>query len=95
MSLLSQNDFGDAVKIIEPYFIKRAETGNIPGTAYGIVANGRLIGTHTIGYRELNQKAVTNPDTVFRIASMTKSFCAAAVLQLRDAGKLQLDDLAV
>ena len=34
-------------------------------------------------------------DTVFRIASMTKSFTAAAVLLLRDEGALALDDEAV
>ena len=39
-------------------------------------------------------QAPVTPDSVFRIASMTKSFTAAAILSLRDAGKLSLDDAA-
>ena len=37
------------------------------------------------------------PDTssIFRIASMTKSFVAAAILKLRDEGKLNLDDSVI
>jgi CubicO group peptidase (beta-lactamase class C family) len=48
------------------------------------------MGTH--GLREVPSRAPVDSATVFRIASMTKSFTAAAVLQLRDAGKLALDD---
>ena len=59
--------------------------------AYGIVAGGTLVHTAGYGQRWLGGPA---PDagTVFRIASMTKSFTAAAVLALRDDGALRLDD---
>ncbi|HXV86394.1 MAG TPA: serine hydrolase domain-containing protein, partial [Gemmatimonadales bacterium] len=46
------------------------------------------------GFRELATRAPVESTTVFRIASMSKSFAAAAILQLRDAGKLSLDDPA-
>jgi len=63
------------------------------GVAYGIVADGRLV--HSGGWGERWLGGPT-PDagTVFRIASMTKSFTAAAVLALRDDGRLALDDPA-
>ena len=67
--------------------------GGQPGLAYGIVDGGRLVHAGGFGERWLGGPA---PDagTVFRIASMTKSFTAAAVLALRDDGLLALDDLA-
>jgi CubicO group peptidase (beta-lactamase class C family) len=67
--------------------------GGQPGLVYGVVAGGSLVHTRGIGERWLGGPA---PDagTVFRIASMTKSFTAAAVLALRDDGALALDDLA-
>jgi len=69
------------------------QRGGQPGLAYGIVAGGRLVHAGGFGERWLGGPA---PDagTVFRIASMTKSFTAAAVLALRDDGRLDLDDLA-
>jgi len=64
-----------------------------PGLAYGVVAGGALVHSGGLGERWLGGPA---PDagTVFRIASMTKSFTASTVLLLRDAGALRLDDLA-
>ena len=62
-----------------------------PGVAYGIVAGGTLAHEGGAGQRWVGGPP---PDagTVFRIASMTKSFTASAVLALRDAGLLRLDD---
>ena len=66
----------------------------VPGIAYGIVVDGRLVHARTAGYRELSSRAAVDTSTVFRIASMSKSFAAAAILQLRDEGRLSLDDPA-
>jgi CubicO group peptidase (beta-lactamase class C family) len=65
-----------------------------PGLAYGILIDGELVHTHSIGNRDLAANAPVDNDTVFRIASMTKSFTALSILKLRDEGKLSLDDLA-
>jgi CubicO group peptidase (beta-lactamase class C family) len=71
-----------------------AERTHVPGIAYGIVVDGRLAHAGTAGFRELSSRSPVDTGTVFRIASMTKSFTALAILQLRDAGKLALDDPA-
>jgi CubicO group peptidase (beta-lactamase class C family) len=69
------------------------ERGGQPGMAYGIVIGGKLVHAAGLGERHVGGPA---PDdgTVFRIASMTKSFTASAVLALRDDGALRLDDAA-
>jgi CubicO group peptidase (beta-lactamase class C family) len=69
-----------------------AERSRVPGIAYGIIVDGRLVHVGTAGFRELAARSPVDTSTVFRIASMTKSFTAAAILQLRDAGRLSLDD---
>ena len=71
-----------------------AERQHVPGIAYGIVVDGRLAHLGTAGLREVASRAPVDTNSVFRIASMTKSFTALAILQLRDAGKLALDDPA-
>ncbi len=64
----------------------------IPGMVWGVVIDGRLAHVGTAGLRDLSSAAPIRRDTVFRIASMTKSFTALAVLKLRDSGKLSLED---
>src|SRR6516164_5537655 len=67
--------------------------GGQPGLAYGIVAGDELVHAAGLGVRYLGGPA-PDADTVFRIASMTKSFTASAIMALRDDGALKLDDLA-
>ncbi|HUB40478.1 MAG TPA: serine hydrolase domain-containing protein [Streptosporangiaceae bacterium] len=70
-----------------------AARGGQPGLAYGVVAGGELI--HSGGWGERWAGGpVPDADTVFRIASMTKSFTATMVLLLRDRGALRLTDAA-
>lgn len=69
-----------------------ARRSNVPGIAYGIVIDGELAHVGVSGLRDVGARVPVDTSTVFRIASMTKSFTAAAILQLRDAGKLSLDD---
>ncbi len=69
-----------------------AAARRVPGYAYGIVIDGQLAHVVAGGIRETRTRAPVDTSTVFRIASMSKSFAALAILQLRDEGKLSLDD---
>jgi CubicO group peptidase (beta-lactamase class C family) len=77
---------------IDRVFTRYAEQQHIPGAVWGIVIDGKLAHVGVAGYRDLSTKAPVDSGTVFRIASMTKSFTAAAIMKLRDEGKLSLDD---
>lgn len=79
---------------IDALFRTFAETGRVPGIAYGILIDGQLVHVGAAGQRDLTAKSPVDADTVFRIASMTKSFTAMAILRLRDEGRLSLDDPA-
>ncbi|MDP2055573.1 MAG: serine hydrolase domain-containing protein [Acidobacteriota bacterium] len=70
------------------------ERAHVPGAAWGIVIDGELAHIGVAGHRDLAAKSPVTRDSVFRIASMSKSFAAMSILALRDEGKLSLDDLA-
>ncbi len=70
------------------------DQARVPGIAYGIVIDGRLAHIGVVGLRDVKTRAAVDTATVFRIASMTKSFTAVAILQLRDEGAFSLDDPA-
>ena len=76
---------------VDELFAAFHEASSQPALAYGVVADGRLV--HSGGLGELTVGgAPPTADSVFRIASMTKSFTAACLLGLRDEGALRLDD---
>ena len=63
-----------------------------PGISIGVVYDQELLWARGFGYANVEQKIAAMPQTIYRIASITKLFTSTAILQLRDAGKLQLDD---
>ena len=77
---------------VERLFNAWVKQRHMPGAVVGILIDGELAWVKTAGVRELDGRAPVTPDTVFRIASMTKSFTALSILKLRDEGKLSLDD---
>jgi CubicO group peptidase (beta-lactamase class C family) len=76
---------GTAFPEIDGLFRQYATAKHIRGMVWGIVIDGRLAHVQSVG------DGIT-ADTPFRIASMTKSFTALAILKLRDEGKLALED---
>jgi CubicO group peptidase (beta-lactamase class C family) len=79
---------------IDRVFTEFAKTAHVPGAAWGVIIDGELAHSGAAGVRDIATQAPVDADTVFRIASMTKSFTAMAILKLRDEGKLSLDDVA-
>jgi CubicO group peptidase (beta-lactamase class C family) len=83
-----------AIPVIDSLMRAFAERSRVPGIAYGIIVDGKVIHIGTAGLRDTRANAPVDTSTVFRIASMTKSFTALSILRLRDEGKLSLDDPA-
>ena len=77
---------------IDDIFRRYAEEKKIPGMVWGIVIDHELAHVAAAGLQDIESNTPVTPSTVFRIASMTKSFTVLAILKLRDQGKLSLDD---
>ncbi len=67
----------------------------VPGVAIGVVHGGELIWAGGFGMADLVSGAPVTAATPFRLGSVSKLFTATAILELRDAGKLRLDDPVV
>jgi N-acyl-D-amino-acid deacylase len=66
----------------------------IPGAAVGVAHQGRLVYARGYGYADREGGTLVQPDSRFRIASISKPMTAAAILTLVDRGKLTLDTKA-
>lgn len=77
---------------IDALLAETADRHGLPSVVLGVSRNGRLRSTHAVGSLVAGAERTPDADSVYRIASMTKSFTAAAVLLLRDRGALRLDD---
>src|ERR671936_1845756 len=64
----------------------------MPSISAAAIGNGEVVWQETLGLADVDGNVDATPDTRYRIGSITKTFTAVAVLQLRDAGALELDD---
>lgn len=63
-----------------------------PGMAVALMRHGKLVALRSYGIADLENNVPVTEETEFPIASITKQFTAAAVLQLAERGLLNLDD---
>ncbi len=83
-----------AFPAIDKIFKDYADSNHLPGVAYGLVVEGKLVYKGNFGYTDIEKKIPVTSSSLFRIASMSKSFATMAIMKLRDEGKLNLDDPA-
>lgn len=79
---------------LDRFFQSRIEQLGITGAAIGIVLEGEIVYLRGFGVRDIVSKRPVDVDTPFRIGSVSKTFTALAIMRLRDAGKLSLDEPA-
>lgn len=73
----------------------RMEEEQIPGLAIAVSRDGNVIYEKGFGIRDVKTKEPVNPDTLFGVGSVTKSFTAMTIMKLAGEGKLSLDDPVV
>ena len=71
------------------------QTYRIPGAAVALTDRGRAALTRGYGYADLTTQDQVLPQSLFRIASLSKPITAVAILQLIEKGKLKIDDKIV
>src|SRR6184192_3535553 len=75
---------------IDAYISAQMQANHIPGVALGLVHNDQIVHLRGFGTADQSGRAVT-PQTPFILASVSKSFTALAIMQLVEAGKVELD----
>jgi CubicO group peptidase (beta-lactamase class C family) len=75
---------------VDKFIGEEVKAASIPGAAVAITQGDRVL--HVRGYGHDSHHVPVTGSTLFRIASLSKSFTSLAVQQLVDAGKLTLDD---
>src|SRR5262249_33620175 len=68
------------------------QRGELAGAVVLASRHGDVAQLDCIGMRDVEAGLPMEPDTIFRIASMTKAFTAVGALMLVEAGSLRLDD---
>ena len=63
----------------------------VPGGSLAVVKDGRLVYVRAYGWADRDNKVAVQPSSLFRIASISKPFTAAAVIKLVAAGGLEMD----
>ena len=81
-----------AIGLLEAWLESQLAYRGWPGLSIGILHDQELIWARGFGHASLERGERATPETLYRIASISKLFTSTAVLQLRDAGKLRLDD---
>jgi len=79
-------------KSFQSAFDEYVRTDGVVGASYVVLERGQITVAHNIGMADRDRGQPVDPNTVFHWASITKTLTAVAVMQLRDRGRLSLDD---
>lgn len=83
---------GEKLAELSEFYDTQIENGRLPGASILIAHKGQIIFEDQFGYADLEDRSLLQPDSLFRIYSMTKPIVAAAALQLIEQEKMGLDD---
>jgi CubicO group peptidase (beta-lactamase class C family) len=81
-----------ALSLLEVWLEAQRAYQQIPGMSAGVVYDQQLLWSGGFGHADVERKVRATPETIYSICSISKLFTSIGVMQLRDAGKLRLDD---
>ena len=80
------------IKVMDVWIQAQMKEISLPGLVIGVVHDQEVVWSQAYGQADVERNLPMQVDSIFRIASHSKLFTSIAILQLRDAGKLRLDD---
>jgi CubicO group peptidase (beta-lactamase class C family) len=88
-------DLPSALAGLKEFYLQRLADARVVGSSFALVQDGKVVVRVNHGMADRERQHAVTDDTIYHWASITKTFTAIAVMQLRDRGKLSLDDPAV
>jgi CubicO group peptidase (beta-lactamase class C family) len=89
------SDLARALASFKAFYEAGCKSNGIVGSAILFAQGGKPLEHLTFGMADVERGRAVNADTIFHWASITKTFTAIAIMQLRDRGRLSLDDPVV
>jgi CubicO group peptidase (beta-lactamase class C family) len=74
------------------YFDTACQSDEIVGAGYVLIRGGRIVAHHEYGFADREQGIPITPQTIFHYGSITKTLTAISIMELRNQGRLSLDD---
>ena len=84
--------YATALHLMRTWLEAERSYAHIPGVSAAIVSDQQILWDGGFGYSDLARQAPATASTIYSICSISKLFTSVATMQLRDAGKLRLDD---
>jgi CubicO group peptidase (beta-lactamase class C family) len=91
MSSPAPPDLGSS-SALDQFIVAQMQASHVPGLSAVVVKGGQIAWRGAYGFRDGAQKSAVTSDTLFELASISKTTLSVAFMQLEEAGKLKLDD---
>ena len=82
----------ELVQSFDQYFQQQMQEQGIPGASYAIVYKNQIVAAKGYGVREVGSKLPVDAYTVFRIASVSKTFAGGLAAQVAHEGRFSFQD---
>ncbi len=86
------NDLSNELALVESWLAAQRAYDRVPALSAAIVHDQKLLWSGSSGYADLESQRPASDDTIYGICSISKLFTGIAAMQLRDQGKIRLDD---
>ena len=91
-SLVDDPSVAEALHLLDTWMDAAQAYGGIPGASLAVVHDQELVWAKGFGFAHVEREESATPSTMYSVCSISKLFTTVGVLQLRDEGKLDLDD---
>lgn len=88
-----KSDFSEAFRLIDTWLEAQRDYDHLPGLSAAIVKDQKMLWSNGYGMADLEKEIPASSSTIYSICSISKLFTSVAIMQLRDAGRLRLEDL--
>ncbi len=89
--MVTRGDYSPVKQYVSELIQEKLKKDDVAGLSIALVDDQRIIWAKGFGYADENKKIPASPETIYRAGSMSELFTAAAIMQLQERGKLDID----